>query len=70
MSIFFSEICSDGDVRLVGGPTPEGQVPLMGRIEVCINEAYGTVCDSGFGREEASVVCGQLGFSRIRKHHS
>ena len=56
------EICSDGNVRLVGG-----QTPLIGRVEVCYNEQYGTICDAGFGRPEASVVCGQLGYSRTSK---
>lgn len=58
----FVEICSDGDVRLAGG-----QTPLVGRVEVCINEQYGTVCDVGFNRASAGVVCGQLGYSRISK---
>ena len=39
----------------------------MGRVEVCINEQYGTVCDQGFERNSAAVVCGQLGYSRISK---
>ena len=56
------EICTDGAVRLAGG-----QSPLMGRVEVCINEQYGTVCDQGFERNSAAVVCGQLGYSRISK---
>ena len=64
LSHLFTGICSDGDVRIVGG-----QSALQGRVEVCVSERYGTVCDAGFGREEASVVCGQLGFSRISKHY-
>ena len=35
----------------------------IGRVEVCLDESYGTVCDRDFGEEEASVVCRQLGFS-------
>ena len=31
-----------------------------GRVEICINNAWGTVCDTLFGREDATVVCGQL----------
>ena len=32
-----------------------------GRVEICINNAWGSVCESGFTREEATVVCRQLG---------
>ena len=31
-----------------------------GRVEICINNAWGTVCDTLFGREDATVVCRQL----------
>lgn len=36
----------------------------VGRIEVCIGGAYGTVCDNEWDNKDASVVCHQLGFSR------
>ena len=35
-----------------------------GRVEVCVGEKYGTVCDDDWDYEGASVVCAQLGFSR------
>ena len=31
-----------------------------GRVEVCINRAWGTICDNGFGTEDAVVICNQL----------
>ena len=47
--------CSDGDLQLV-----DGSNPLEGRVEICVNRAWGSICDSGFGKEEAEVICTQL----------
>ena len=35
-----------------------------GRVEICLNGVYGTVCDNTWENKAASVSCGQLGFSR------
>ena len=50
--------CTYGDVRLIGGSTV-----YEGRVEVCINNNWNTVCDNGWGSADARVVCGQLGYS-------
>ena len=48
--------CSDGDIRLVGGSNL-----LQGRVEICVNNAWGTVCGDSFSDEDASVVCNSIG---------
>ena len=35
---------------------------LEGRVEIYVNETWGTICDDEFGDEEASVICGMLGY--------
>ena len=51
--------CSTGSVQLVGGKSES-----EGRIEVCLNGRWGTVCDNGWDNQDVQVVCRQLGFSK------
>lgn len=48
--------CTTGEHRLVNGPNP-----LEGRVEICINNAWGTVCSTAFSENEAEVICRNLG---------
>ena len=40
-----------------------GSSRYEGRLEVCNNNFWGTVCDNNFGSSDARVACRQLGFS-------
>ena len=69
MQVTFAN-CSDGDVRLV-----DGSVDYEGRVEVCINRVWGTVCSTThrsaysyrirWDVNEAKVVCRQLGHQEL-----
>lgn len=52
-----SDGCTHGDIRLV-----EGSVDWEGRVEVCINNVWGTICDSGWGSSDAQAACNHVGF--------
>ena len=52
--------CKTGDIRLVGG-TKEYE----GRLEVCINEVWGTVCSRTWGSTDTQVACRQLGHQEL-----
>ena len=51
--------CTEGEARLVNGPSTN-----KGRVEICIDRSWATVCRRGFGYEESRVICGQLGYQR------
>ena len=54
----FLAICTYGDVRLAGGSNQ-----YEGRVEVCINDQWGTVCDDHWSAPDATVICRQLGYA-------
>lgn len=56
-------VCNDGDVRLIGGSSD-----FVGRVEICIDEMWGTVCNDFWDSTDAGVICAQLGYSRYSKH--
>ena len=50
--------CIDGDLRL-----ENGRNEFEGRVEMCEEGEWKTVCDKEWGKEEAKVVCRQLRYT-------
>ncbi len=48
----------EGEIRL---NTDGGSRPFSGRLEIYINNQWGTICDDGFREIEAETACRQLG---------
>ena len=61
----FTVVCTTGDIRLRDGATN-----YEGRVEICYNNAWGTVCQDGWTFHESIVACRQLGLSGIGKFDS
>ena len=55
--------CTDGEIRLKGGSTLN-----EGRVEICIDRVWGTICYHLWDKYEAQVVCRQLGYSTFGEY--
>ena len=52
--------CKTEDIRLAGGTED-----YKGRLEVCINQVWGTVCSINWRDSDTKVACRQLGYQTI-----
>ena len=48
-------VCTNGDVRLA-----DGDSQYAGRLEICLNGIWGSVCDDLFSNNGAQVACKSL----------
>ena len=55
-------ICTDGKIRL-----SDSTNKLIGRVEVCVNGTWSTVCGKKWDDRDATVICKQLGHSPYGK---
>ena len=52
------ERCNDGDVRLTGS-----SIRTAGRVEICVESVWTTMCDQNWDLRDAKVACRELGYS-------
>ena len=57
--------CTNGAAHLVGG-----QNNAEGTVEICYSGVWGSVCDDSWNRNDAVVVCQQLGFQGTSMYSS
>ena len=63
MSFFYdsargTECSTDGLIRLGGR-----SLARQGRVEICVEGRWGTVCDTSWDSRDAAVACRQLGYN-------
>ena len=70
MLLYYVEpLCNETEIRLVnddghvwelGLAGQDSNLTIEGRVEICVNGMWSTVCDNGWDVSDAEVVCRQL----------
>ena len=50
--------CNYGEIRLANG-----YIEQEGRVEICVDDVWGVICDDGWDKTDAHIACQQLGFA-------
>ena len=50
--------CNEASIRLTGS-----SFQTSGRVELCVNGIWTSICDEHWDLKDAQVVCRQIGFS-------
>ena len=56
--------CDEGAIRLA-----DGDIQQQGRVEICIDGIWSTICATNWDNSNAFVVCKQLGFAASGELH-
>ena len=56
--VYLPSVCTPGSIRLMDGNSTQ-----EGRVEICYNETYNSICDDRWDELEAAVVCRQLNYT-------
>ena len=66
-------VCEDNYPRLVDDSDSAVLIKdtlSRGRVEICVDNAFHTICENGWNNNDASVLCSELGFSRYGRSYS
>ena len=61
----FCLACYDGNLRIdetISGINDDGYQQYGGRVKVCQNRKFGSICGTGWDQNGAQVVCRYMGY--------
>lgn len=56
--------CEEGAIRLAGG-----KIDQEGRVEVCNNGVWGSICSASFDTVDGHVICKDLGYKSKNQYN-
>ena len=65
MRVYLEPLCTPGQIRLVNGSSAN-----EGRVEMCLDGVWGTLCGNFWIEVDSLVTCRQLGYNDYSKYFS